>query len=206
MIEEIGSKLRIMHDYARSRKDQVHRCVPPDRFLVNGVYNPVRVLENFVLSPFNYLSENANKTKFLNRVVHETINKIDREVKRLANKVDYKEQYCTLVHGDLNKSNLIMSPDGLKVIDWANCRWDIASCDLAQFIHLYSLDQEEQELLIGSYNVPWINEEVLKIHQLLLLGWEVIYLIVNDLDIKSEGLIYLRDLKHKIWSEKTLPL
>ncbi len=204
-IIDTAEALSRVHDYARKQKNLTNKHIPEDNLLTDGVYNPLVILKVFILEPLEKLKE--TKKHLVNRTVQTTINEITKKVKKLNSKINFTRDNCSLVHGDLNDTNIVRTKKGeIMIIDWADCRWDIVTCDLSQFIYLHFLTKREEKLFLKSYNSEWITEEMIEIHRILLIGWDLIYLMTVDLNFESDKADRLDPLKKKVWESNIIPL
>lgn len=204
-IKDAAISLREMHDYARRNKDIVTKYIPEDKLLVNGKYDPLRILKVFIQDPLKKLEK--KKMRLLNKTVKNTLFEIGERIIYLNKKIRYFPNQCSLIHGDLNNTNLVRTRgDKIMIIDWADCRWDIVTCDLSQFIYLHFLTKEEKKLFLESYGADWISEDMLEIHRLLLIGWDIIYLITVDLIVEPDKEDRLIPLRKKIWEQEKMLL
>ena len=204
-IIESGKALKKLHSFSRKNKNLINKYIPEDDFLVNGTYDPRVILKVFVTDPL--ISLKGSKNKLINKTVLETIRIVKKDIHNLDKKVVFKSEYCCLIHGDLNGENMVRQDNGrLAFLDWADCRWDTFSCDISQFIYLHFLNKKETKLFLQSYNSPWITKEMLEIHRLLLIGWDIIYLMTVNLKIEPNKVGRLEPLKNKVWHQNIIPL
>jgi len=204
-ITDAAKALRKMHDVAREKKELTTKYIPEDNLLMKGVYDPLTILKVFITDPLKKLKK--SRSPHVSKHVEKTLSQIEKKVVKLSKKTIYKEEYCSLIHGDLNDTNIVRDKKGkIVVIDWADCRWDIVTCDLSQFIYLHFLNKREQKLFLKTYGADWVTEEMIEIHRLLLIGWDIIYLMTVNLDYEPDKADRLEPLKDKVWNKKISPL
>lgn len=205
-IVDVGKSLKIFHEFSRSQKKVINKYIPEDIFLQNGTYDPSVILQNFIEGPFIKIAQ--LKPKLATRVVRKSILEIGRKIRILAKNTKYKPEYCSLVHGDLNDTNVVrnIGKNGVTYLDWADSRWDIASCDISQFIYLHKLTKQEKSWFLDSYGAEWVTKSIIEIHHLLLIGWDLIYLMTIDLQIPPDKIDRLLPLKRSVWEEKKLAI
>lgn len=204
LIAETARALHELHSYSQKKRDLILKLIPMDKYLDNGTYSPINILNGFILKP--YFDLKIQKSKLINSITNKTIKEINKTINLLARKITYKKDYCAFIHGDLNDTNIVVTAKGnICVLDWADGRWDISSCDIAQFFYLYNLTDKEKKDFLKIYSCNWLNEDILEIHRLLLVGWDLIYLLTIDLEIPDDKMRLL-PLKNKVWKEKVLPL
>lgn len=204
-IKDVATSLREMHDYARANKNIIMNNIPENKLLTSGRYDPLVILKTFIQNPLRALE--MSKNSLLNQVARNTLSEIEKKIINIEKGVQYSPDQCSLIHGDLNNTNLVKTKGGeIMIIDWADCRWDIVTCDLSQFIYLHFLTKREKKLFLDSYGAYWITEKMLEIHRLLLVGWDIIYLTTVDLVINPNTKDRLRLLKKKVWEEAKISL
>jgi thiamine kinase-like enzyme len=204
-ITDTAKALRKMHDVAREKKEVTTKYIPEDNLLVKGTYGPLTILKVFVTDPLKKLKQ--SKSQHVTKHVESTLSEIEKRIINLSKKTKYTKEYCSLIHGDLNDTNIVRDKKGkIVVIDWADCRWDIVTCDLSQFIYLHFLNKREQKLFLEAYGAAWVTEEMIEIHRLLLIGWDIIYLMTVNLDYEPDKADRLEPLKDKVWNKAISPL
>lgn len=205
LIVDTAKALRKMHDFAREQKEITNKYIPEDELLSNGVYEPLTILKVFITNPLEKLKK--TKKHLVTNTVESSIKEIEKRIMKLNKEVTYKREYCSLIHGDLNDSNIVHTKKGkIMILDWADCRWDIVTCDLSQLIYLHFLTKREQELFLKTYDASWATEGMIEIHRLLLIGWDIIYLMAVELNYESDKAYRLEPLKEKVWTKGIIPL
>jgi len=204
-ITDTAKVLRKIHNLARKQKKTINKHIPEDKLLSGGAYDPLVILNVFVLSPLEKLKK--SKKNLVTKTVEKSLIEIEKRIAELDKKVAYKKEYCSLIHGDLNDTNIVRTKKGkIMLIDWADCRWDIVTCDLSQFIYLHFLTKREQKLFLKTYDASWVTEEMIEIHRLLLIGWDIIYLMTVDLNYETDKADRLESLKRKVWVNNKIPI
>ncbi|MBU1200854.1 phosphotransferase [Patescibacteria group bacterium] len=200
-IIDTAKSLKKLHSFSRKNKNLITRHIPEDIFLRDGTYNPLVILENFIEVPFAKVK--SQSPKLITKAVRISVEKIGEQIRTLAKSAVYKSEYCSMVHGDLNDTNIVRRKDktGVAYLDWADSRWDIASCDIAQFIYLHKLNNREKKLFLNAYNEKWLTDSIIEIHRLLLIGWDIIYLMTINLDIPPDKIDWLLPLKQLVWDQ-----
>lgn len=202
-IIQVGKTLRELHDCSRDGKEGIFKVIPPDPLLVNGTYDPLVILRIFITDPLKKIK--LARPKLITPTVKENLKTIEDKVRLLNKQTVYKSEYNALIHGDLNDTNIVRKENGgIAYLDWADCRWDIATCDIAQFIYLHRLNKNEQEIFLMAYSANWITKEMTEIHRLLLIGWDIIYLMTINLDIPEDKIERLLPIKERIWDKQKI--
>jgi len=200
-IVDVAKSLKVLHNYSREHKSQVLTHIPEDIFLKNGTYNPLVIFENFVETPFAKVKR--QKSILATKAVKVSIERVRKQISMLIKSSIYKPEYCSIVHGDLNCTNIVRRRDrsGVSYLDWADSRWDIASCDISQFIYLHKLNKREKDLFLATYDEEWLTDSIIEIHRLLLIGWDIIYLMIINLEIPPDKIDRLQPLKELVWDQ-----
>lgn len=106
-----------------------------------------------------------DKQKIISQSDYELIKYAGSSLKEEIKNIDYK---MSIVHGDLNSQNIIISKEGLKIIDWTDSRVDVGMVDIVQFIHLSEINEEQKKLLLKEYkhglNIPFFVDFLLLMH------------------------------------------
>lgn len=98
----------------------------------------------------------------------------------------YQVSGLCLIHGDLNKNNILLSKSGdIKLIDWSDSRIDEPEADIAQFFYHFNLTSKQKKIFTNAYTHCDLNQGVLLIRHLLLLLYDIVqtWLLTNSIDL-----------------------
>lgn len=156
-IKEIAFVLNRLHSLKISK--QISKFIEND-FLVNEKYYPSKVFQEMVKHSSWLLGKNLYK-------------RIESIMKTMDNYFNSKPYSIGLIHGDLSFQNILIG-DRIYIIDWTDCRQDIASCDVAQLFYLLKFNSRQEKVFLRHYDIGYIDEKILLTHKILLLIYDLI--------------------------------
>ncbi|NQV88010.1 MAG: phosphotransferase [Parcubacteria group bacterium] len=137
-------------------------------FLNRNLYNPLLVCEKML--------ENNNCLQKNRELLQKKMNTYLQILKKTSYKVG-------LIHGDLRKENILLFDQNILLVDWEDCRIDITSCDVSQLFYLLDFDNTQENIFLKYYNEKYITKDILTMHKVLLIVYEIIYQkVVNGVD------------------------
>ena len=134
-IKKLASTLRAVHSTKIPFEIEGYT---KNEYLIDKIYNPVLVCDKILeKAPVYFLQKYGN-------ILREKM----EEYKKVIDKSPYK---IGLIHGDLRGSNILLSEGGISLIDWADSRLDIISCDIAQLFYLLDFNQLQEHAFLKKY-------------------------------------------------------
>lgn len=132
-----------------------------DEFTKSGIYQPRLIFQELVK---DVRFEELNSCFTL---AEKYIVKVEKYLKD-------KHDYMCLVHGDLSMNNIVVSPNKIVIIDWADCRLDIPTTDISQLFYLCNFTLNQQEIFLNEYNYRgFINKDLIDLNTVLLLIYDL---------------------------------
>lgn len=154
----------------------------------DGRYHPLDVFETMIREAGDDI---------INKVFD--IGRIRNYLRNIEDKLNSKKYRLSIIHGDLSVNNIILSNQRIKIIDWTDVRYDIATADISQLFYLLSLDNRQQNLFLSNYSPEYIFDDLLTAHKLLLLIYDLINISNTqkyiDINLQSE---ITRTINHEI--------
>ena len=152
-----------------------------NEYLIDKIYNPVLVCDKILeKAPVYFLQKYGN-------ILREKM----EEYKKVIDKSPYK---IGLIHGDLRGSNILLSEGDISLIDWADSRLDIISCDIAQLFYLLDFNQLQEHAFLKKYQEDFVTNDIIIMHKILLSLYDIVWGDFTGKTVKESGVERLEQL------------
>lgn len=109
------------------------------------------------------------------------IKKIDKFIVNAEKYINKNPIKLCIIHGDLNEGNILMrNNEEFRFIDFGDSRLDLPTFDIAQFIYLYNLKQNEIKDFIDAYGDVNIDFNIIDVNMLLLYLYDFVMFYKNN--------------------------
>lgn len=115
--------------------------------------------------------------------------KIEKYITEVGEKLDKRNYNLAIIHGDLSPNNIVITKEGVRIIDWTDARYDIPSADIIQFFYLSKLSPQQQKTFLSEYRPIWMFDELIRMHEIFLLTYDFIYQLKQKREDKTRRLV-----------------